>query len=345
MEFRFYKNKQLVSTVIVAKIENGKIITSESEYERLENQLKEFLSYAGHNITSSKRLAEIMAGKARLLNDVILKVLQEENESSLHDQYKAFKEVLIHDITVESFSDMYSQTLVYGLFVARLHDMSLENFSRQEAERLIPKSNPFLRELFHYIAFDLEEKVTWIVDSLVEIFAHCDIADILKDFGKTTQRNDPVVHFYETFLSHYNPDTRKARGVYYTPEPVVSFIVKGIDYLLKKEFNVADGIADREKIEVKKTVQGKIVSKQEHRVQVLDVATGTGTFLNEIIKFIYNNNPQFASGGMRPMYVQEHLLPRLFGFELLMASYTMCHLKLGLTLKETGYVDEGHKRL
>lgn len=169
-----------------------------------------------------------MAGKARLLNNIIYNVImdQEDIDEALQAQYKAFKNILVHDLTSEQFSDMYSQTIVYGLFVARLHDNSLETFSREEAEKLIPKSNDFLRNLFRHIAFELDERISWIVDSLVEIFNHCDIKELLEKHGKSTSRNDPVIHFYETFLTEYNPKLRKSRGVYYTPEPVVSFIIR-----------------------------------------------------------------------------------------------------------------------
>lgn len=154
-----------------------------------------------------------MAGKARLLKDIIVNVIndQEDVDAALQDQFNAFKNMLVHDLTAEQFSDMYAQTIVYGLFVARLHDNTLETFSREEAEKLIPKSNDFLRNLFRHIAFELDERISWIVDSLVEIFNHCDIKDLLKNHGKSTSRTDPIIHFYETFLTEYNPKLRKSR--------------------------------------------------------------------------------------------------------------------------------------
>lgn len=346
LEFRFYKFWELVESIIIAKLENGKIVPIESNFWKLEEFLKDFLSNSWEIIKNSKDLAKIMAWKARLLNETILKIMHTEHweESNLRDQYKAFKDALVHDITIESFSDMYSQTIVYGLFVARLHDKTLEDFSRAEAEKLIPKSNPFLKDLFHYVAYELEENVERIIDDLVEIYAHSDLWKILEDFWKTTWRNDPVVHFYEDFLWWYNPKTKKSRWVYYTPEPVVNFIIRWIDYLLKTEFGIRDWIASTEEIEVDRKLQKKIVKKKEHRVQILDIATWTWTFLNEIIKHIYNNS-NYSVPAMWPKYVDEHLIPRLFGFELLMAPYTMTHLKLWLTLKDTWYNEELKQRL
>ena len=346
LEFRFYKFWDLVEKIIIAKLENGKIVPIESNFWKLEEFLKDFLSNSWEVIKNSKDLAKIMAWKARLLNDTILNIMHTEHweESNLRDQYKAFKDALVHDIDEKSFSDMYSQTIVYGLFVARLHDKTLEDFSRAEAERLIPKSNPFLKDLFRYVAYELEENVERIIDDLVEIYAHSDLWKILEDFWKTTWRNDPVVHFYEDFLWWYNPKTKKSRWVYYTPEPVVNFIIRWIDYLLKTEFKIPEWISDCEKKEVQRKIFQKDGKYNEHRVQILDIATGTWTFLNETIKYIYKTS-KHSTPALWPKYVDENLIPRLFGFELLMAPYTMTHLKLWLTLRETWYKDEWDKRL
>jgi type I restriction-modification system DNA methylase subunit len=123
---------------------------------------------------------------------------------------------------------MYAQTIAYGLFAARLHDPTLPTFSREEAERLIPKSTPFIRWLFKQVADDdvFDDRIAHIVDDLVGIFLHCDVAAILQNYGRSTKMQDPIIHFYETFLGEYDAKMRKARGVYYTPEPVVKFIVK-----------------------------------------------------------------------------------------------------------------------
>jgi len=165
----------------------------------------------------------------------------------------------------------------------------------------------------------------------------------MQDFGKFTARNDPFLHFYETFLAEYNPAKRKARGVWYTPEPVVNFIVRAVDDVLKTEFGLPMGLADTSKISIDRDsgqndAKGKpvIVKKDVHRVQILDPATGTGTFLAEAIKQIAAQVKGVAEG-MWSSYVERDLIPRLHGFELLMASYAMCHMKLDMMLTDMGY--------
>ncbi len=290
-----------------------------------------------------------MAGKARLLSDVIGKALTSDEthneDSTLKEQMTAFKSILIHDITPKGFADVYAQTIAYGMFAARLHDPTLDTFSRQEAAELIPKSNPFLRKLFGYIAGpDIDDRIKWIVDNLVEIFLACNVEEILKNYGKTTKMEDPIIHFYETFLAEYDPKLRKARGVWYTPAPVVNFIVRAVDDILKTEFDLPQGLADTSKTKIKVKTQMpdknfksgyKQVEQEVHKVQILDPATGTGTFLAEVIKHV---NKKFkGQEGIWSGYVENHLLPRLNGFELLMASYAMAHLQLDLLLKETGF--------
>ncbi len=281
-----------------------------------------------------------MAGKARLLSDVIGKAVTSDEankeDSTLKAQMHAFKQILIHDITPEGFADVYAQTISYGMFAARLHDPTLPTFSRQEAAELIPKSNPFLRNLFGYIAGpDIDDRIKWIVDSLANIFLHCNVEEILMNYGISTKKEDPIIHFYETFLSEYDPKLRKARGVWYTPQPVVNFIVRAVDDILKTEFDLPQGLADNSKTSIKIEKQGKKVEQEVHKVQILDPATGTGTFLAEVIKHIYKKFE--GQQGIWSNYVETHLLPRLNGFELLMASYAMAHLKLDLLFTETGY--------
>jgi len=233
-----------------------------------------------------------------------------------------------------------------------LHDTSLDTFSRQEAARLIPKTNPFLRKLFQYIAgYDLDERIDWIVDALADIFRATDVDGLLNNFGKATQQTDPVIHFYETFLAEFDPKLRKSRGVWYTPEPVVNFIVRAVDELLKDEFGLKDGLADTSKTKVKLKVpthdkrhKEQMVEEERevHKVQILDPAAGTGTFLAEVIKQIHSKFE--GQQGIWPDYVENHLIPRLNGFEILMASYAMAHLKLDLLLQETGYDRETNQR-
>ncbi|MDP1620880.1 MAG: type ISP restriction/modification enzyme [Bacteroidales bacterium] len=308
----------------------------------------------------------MMAAKAKLLAIVIENALADagleeefstvnEANNTLRDQLTAFREVLIHDITPKEFADIYAQTIAYGMFAARLHDTSLETFSRQEASELIPRTNPFLRKLFQYVAgYDLDGRIVWIVDGLADLFRATDVAELLKNFGSATQTQDPIIHFYETFLAEYDPKLRKARGVWYTPHPVVNFIVRAVDDILITEFGFPNGLADTSKIKIKHKEVTKATSDQRsklkevevehevHKVQILDPASGTGTFLAEVVKQIYRKFE--GQQGIWSDYVEEHLIPRLNGFEILMASYAMAHLKLDLLLSETGYKPKKEQR-
>ncbi len=340
LDFHLYRDGQFVSKIAIAELTDKGIKPITENFASFENFIKDFCSHHGQTIKSSKKLAEMMAGKARLLSEVIEKALisdEETNENStLKDQMQAFKQILIHDITPKGFADVYAQTIAYGMFAARSHDPTLETFSRQEAYELIPKSNPFLKKLFGYIAgLEVDDRIKWIVDDLVNIFLACNVEEILKNYGKTTKMEDPIIHFYETFLSEYDPKLRKARGVWYTPAPVVNFIVRAVDDILKTEFDLPQGLADTSKTKIKVDIQGKNIEQEVHRVQILDPATGTGTFLAEVIKLIHRKFE--GQQGIWSNYVETHLLPRLNGFELLMASYAMAHLKLDLLLTETGY--------
>jgi len=349
LSFHLYHDGEFVTKISLAEIHNETIVPLPENFASFTNLLKDFCSHIGQTIKSSKKLAEMMAGKARLLSEVIEKALNSDEtnreDSTLKDQMNAFKQILIHDITPKAFADVYAQTIAYGMFAARLHDPTLPTFSRQEAAELIPKSNPFLRKLFGYIAGpDIDDRIKWIVDGLVEIFLACNVEEILKNYGRSTKMEDPIIHFYETFLSEYDPKLRKARGVWYTPQPVVSFIVRAVDDILKTEFNLPQGLADTSKTTIKVNLQGndkrfkdniRTIDQEVHRVQILDPATGTGTFLAEAVKLIHRKFE--GQQGIWSNYVENQLLLRLNGFELLMASYAMAHLKLDLLLTETGY--------
>ncbi|PRM99649.1 DNA methyltransferase [Aliarcobacter cryaerophilus ATCC 43158] len=347
IDFWFYKSGELTNKIKIAKIVDDKIIAIEENFLLFTNNIKSFTTQISQTITSPSKLAKMMAGKARLLQNVIERAIISEDESdannSLREQLEVFKATLIHDITPDSFADIYSQTIAYGMFAARLHDTTMDTFSRQEAVFLIPKSNPFLRGLFNYVSgAECDDRIIWIIDSLAEIFLATDVKKLLDGFSQKSGMNDPIIHFYETFLSEYNPALRKSRGVWYTPQAVVNFIVRACDEVLKDEFDLSDGLSDETKIKIKVddinagyTKSGQKIKKdiEVHKVQILDPATGTGTFLAETIKFIKKD----FWGGSWSSYVEEHLIPRLNGFELLMASYAMAHLKLDLLLLETGY--------
>ena len=354
LDFHFYKDGEFVTKIAIAEIENQTIKPLSENFDEFTHLIQNFALTISQTIKSPTKLAQMMAGKAKLMADVIEKSLnnddQEGNRSQIKSQMLSFQQMLIHDIDNKSFSDIYAQTIAYGMFAARYHDPTLPTFSRMEAAELIPKSNPFLRKLFQDIAgFDLDTRLTWIVDELVNIFLASDVATIMKNFGRSTKQEDPVVHFYETFLGEYNPALRKARGVWYTPQPVVNFIVRAVDDILKTEFDLPQGLADTSKIKIKTKVQkfdnrsknkSIVIGEQEHeqevhKVQILDPATGTGTFLAEVVKHIHKKFE--GQQGIWSKYVTKDLIPRLNGFELLMASYAMAHLKMDMLLTETGY--------
>ena len=348
LDFHFYRDGVFTTKISIGKVENNSIVPLPENYDQFTQLFKNFCETISQSIKSPTRLAEMMAGKARLMADIIEKSLNEDDENSnlsnLKRQMLSFQKMLISDIDNKSFSDLYSQTIAYGMFAARYHDPTLDNFSREEAVKLIPKSNPFLRKLFKDIADeDLDTRLVWIIDELVNVFLASDVANIMKDFGKSTKQEDPVVHFYETFLGAYNPALRKARGVWYTPQPVVNFIVRAVDDILKTEFDLPEGLADSSKKKIKVNYQGKQIEKEVHKVQILDPATGTGTFLAETIKHIHKKYDGMQ--GIWSKYVENDLIPRINGFELLMASYAMAHLKLDMLLTETGYVPTKDQRL
>ena len=358
LDFHLYENGEYVDAVRLADIRGGKIVLLEESTDKFLQLIKHLADAAPQRITSPSRLAKVMAGKARLLANVIEQALENDKEqtSELVIQMNVFREYLIHDLNEKTFADIYAQTIAYGLFSARLNDKTPEDFSRNEANELIPKSNPLLRKIFNNIAgYDVDQRIAWIVDDLVAAFRVTDMERVMKDFKHGTQQNDPLMHFYEDFLGEYDSKLKKSRGVYYTPQPVVDFIVRAVDDILKRDFNLPMGLADNSMIDhevvneqyvkAKKGLKEvpKTIRKRMHRVQILDPATGTGTFLAAVIRQIFANMD--GQRGAWNSYVEQHLLPRLNGFELMMASYTVAHLKLNMVLRETGYTPQSDQRL
>ncbi|NLL90609.1 MAG: N-6 DNA methylase [Dehalococcoidales bacterium] len=327
LEFRWYVNGDMrLSARLGTAANNGKIKRDKEGIAAVAALLANFLSHTAEKVGTPRELAEKMARMAQMIRDLIIEAFnREEGSGALHSQLAAFQKNLIPDLSAEQFADMYAQTIAYGLFAARCTAPENRNFTRQNAAYMLPKTNPFLRKLFNDIAGpNLDDRIAWLVDDLAQVLAQADMAAVLKNFGKHSGKEDPVVHFYETFLKAYDPRVREMRGVYYTPEPVVSYIVRSIDYLLKTRFDKPRGLADDNTL-------------------ILDPATGTATFLYNVVNEIHQS---FAGQeGMWNDYVTEKLLKRLFGFELLMAPYAVAHLKLGLLLQETGYKFQSDERL
>lgn len=364
LDFHLYENGEWVKNVRLAEVHGDKICLCKERIDDFNALISHISTTRPATITSAKRLAEQMAAKARILSSTINNAfrLAEENEDAyeankqLQAQLDAFRLVLINGLTPESFADIYAQTVAYGMFAARLHDNTPNDFSRQEAANLIPKTNPFLRNIFQQIAgYDLDERIAWVVDDLVNVFLATDVQKVMKNYTKKGMHHDPMIHFYEDFLTAYNPALRKSKGVWYTPQSVVQFIVRAVDEILKSDFELAEGLADHSKFihEVVNEQYSKgdrfkgkstkpTIKQEMHRVQILDPATGTGTFLAEVVNQIYDKFQGMQ--GMWQGYVDEHLLPRIHGFELLMASYAVAHLKLDMLLEQTGFNHTDNKK-
>jgi len=347
LEFLWFVHGKKRLAARLAEVDaKGKIRPEPDAEKKLGQLLQAFFTEPALTVATAKDLAVSMAHMTRIVRDLITEALKKEVEETEQRRVKekaggysaapsargpwleqwlaAFREVLIPDLDEAQFADMFAQTLAYGLFAARVHMPPDKQFSRESAAFNLPKTNPFLRKLFQEIAGDMPDVIAWAVDDIVELLKHADMAEILKDFGKGKGKEDPVVHFYETFLAAYDPKMRELRGVYYTPEPVVSYIVRSIDHLLKTRFNRPKGLADENTL-------------------ILDPATGTGTFLYFVIDQIHQS---FAKQkGAWDDYVANHLLNRIFGFELLMAPYAVAHLKLGMQLEQTGYKFGSDQRL
>ncbi len=353
LEFRWYRRGELRESARLARLtRDGKIVSEKKGEADLARLFENFLDQTPAPITSSRELSERLARLAHLIRDAVVRAFEEELASDhLGNLRRAFAEVLIPDLDLPEktaeFADMYSQTIVYGLFAARCNHAGPEPFRRLGAAREIPRTNPFLRQLFETItgtALDDEPYVGY-VDDVVGILDHTDLDSVLADFGKRTKQEDPVVHFYETFLAAYDPALRERRGVYYTPEPVVSYIVRSVDSILKTHFGLGGGLMDSSVVEYEEEAPvldrygrpdpSKLPERKKKtspKVLILDPACGTGTFLYAVIDHIRRDFMEHGNAGFWSAYVRDHLLPRIFGFELLMAPYAVAHFKLGMEL-------------
>ncbi|MEG4517119.1 MULTISPECIES: type ISP restriction/modification enzyme [unclassified Microcoleus] len=338
LEFRWYVNGKRRQKEILANRSENKLQARATE--KMGALLDQFINYTGEIISSPEDLARQMARLTKAIRLATTTALDgERKDGELHQLKQGFSEVLLPDLNDADFADMYAQTISYGLFAARVghaQNPGGETFTRRTAGTYIPATNPFLKRLFNTIVeTDAVSQIDWAIDDLVQLLSQVDMGSILENFGQRTRQEDPVVHFYETFLAAYNAALRKSRGVYYTPEPVVSFIVRSVDAILKDRFDLPLGLADNAKDPI----------TQKPKVQILDPATGTGTFLYEVVKQIYRNLEEIGMANQWDSYVRDNLLNRLFGFELLMAPYAIAHLKLGLELQQLGYNFKGKQRL
>lgn len=328
LEFRWYKDGHLRRTERLADVAVDGRVNAKDATPVL-GLLRDFLAIQPAAIDKPADLAERMARLTGLIRDIVVATFANDLASrTITDLHLAFQEVLIPNLNMSDFADMFAQTLGYGLFAARVNHVGPEPFRREVAAHEIPRTNPFLRRLFGAITgpeLD-DEPYVGLVDDLAQLLAHADIDAILAKFGSEAARSDPVIHFYETFLAAYDPQVREQRGVYYTPQPLVSYIVDSVDHVLRDAFDLPDGLAEASR---RKLTNAPPPAKQ---VLILDPACGTGTFLYSIINRIRAQYAANGDAGKWPAFVRDQLIPRLFGFELLVAPYAVAHLKLAMQL-------------
>ncbi|MDY0151267.1 MAG: type ISP restriction/modification enzyme [Candidatus Cloacimonas sp.] len=323
-EFRLYQHGIFVCSVTIGSAANainlGKTPPLEKAKE-MEDLLIRYFAFSLPAITDPKTLAQALAKRTRFLRDEILKyeLIEEEKQGKkvLLNFYDSFKKLLINNLSLEQFADLYAQTLTYGIFAARTR--SEGEFNRELIHKYIPKTLGVLKSIFKFISYEEPPKALEVlIDDIADILYVTDIQQILHKFYVEGKGSDPIVHFYETFLGEYDPSLRKSRGVYYTPEPVVRYIVRSINSLLKSHFGLGEGLADKS-------------------VTVLDPAAGTLTFPAEAIKTaLQEYTSKYGTGGTHG-FIKEHILPHFYAIELMMAPYTVGHLKIGYLMAELGY--------
>ena len=327
-EFRLYRNGELVEKIsitrpfVIKKLSTSPPLENE---EKLFELLERFLDFSLPKTYTAKTLAVELAKRTKFLKDEIVSEELKTGTKSIHGFYEAFKEFLIAGISEEEFADLYSQTITYGLFAARLR--AGDEFNRKLAYSFIPKSIGILRDIFKYISLeDIPKQMEVIIDDITDVLAVSDAKKILDHYYHEGKGSDPVLHFYETFLSVYDPATREKRGVYYTPEPVVSFIVRSLHQILKEKFNMSDGLASKD-------------------VTLLDPAGGTLSFLAKAIETAVEEFVSKYGKGAVKTFLKEQILQNYYSFELMMAPYAIGHMKMSFLLEELGYRMEDDERV
>ena len=323
-EFRLYRDGQRIAQAMIGRTFIAKKLHIAPPVENID-KFKElfdlFFSFSLPKVQTARSLAIELAKRTRFLRDEVIAVEMEENGTKGHKQiigfFEAFKKYLIGTITEKQFADLYAQTITYGLFAARTRADG--EFNRRLAFDYIPHTIGILRDVFRFISLEEPPKsFQIIVEDIAEILHVADINNILHEYHRTGKGKDPIIHFYETFLATYDPAIRERRGVYYTPETVVGYIVRSIHSILKTHFSLADGLASEE-------------------VKLLDPASGTLTFIAEAIRLAANEfKEKYGEGGLH-RWISKHILADFYAFELMMAPYAIGHLKMGFVFDELGY--------
>ena len=329
-EFRLYRNGQRVAHVLLARPyipQKLKTIPPAEHTDEFLALLEKFFQFSLPTKFTAESLAKELATRTRFLRDQVIKeeLRETSNEGAkrILGFYEAFQKHLIFNLKPDEFADLYAQTITYGLFAARTRANGA--FNRILAYDLIPKTIGILRDIFHFVSFDPPEQLQATVDDIAEVLAVADVRNILHQYFKEGKGSDPIFHFYETFLAEYNPQERERRGVYYTPEPVVSYIVRSLNTILKERFARQDGFATQS-------------------VTVLDPAGGTLTFLADAAKLAVEEFVSKYGEGSKARFIEDHILKHFFAFELMMAPYAAGHLKMGYLLEELGHKLSGDER-
>ena len=323
-EFRLYRNGELIKQVLVGRPELARKLKTAPPVENetvFFDLLDTFFSFSLPHVRNAQSLATELAKRTRFLRDEVVSIELDEEEKrgkkAILGFYEAFRKYLIGTLTKEAFADLYSQTLTYGLFAARTR--SDNSFNRELAFKYIPNTIGILRDVFRFISLeDPPKPLQVIVDDIAEVLSVTDVRKILEDYFEEGKGQDPIVHFYETFLTAYDPSIREKRGVYYTPEPVVRYIVRSVNELLKTHFDMPDGLASK-------------------NVTLLDPAAGTLTFPAEAVKLAVKEFTEKYGSGGRNNFIRNQVLENFFAFELMMAPYAIGHLKMSFLLEELGY--------
>lgn len=364
LEFRLFRDGKLYLYGSLGKLINNQIVFNK-DFTKTTDLINNFVNFQEKTINNYLDLAQQMAIYTKSVKYAIEESLKLEENLKLEDEIgeltqlkSVFADLLLPELDNNNFADMYAQTIAYGLFTARFFHAQNSNkspliplekggqninspldkgggggstFDRQNASLYISNKIPFLKGLFEtIIKQDQDSQIDWAINNLIELFAQVDMDNILENFNQETGKQDIIVHFYETFLASYEVSLRKGRGVYYTPESAVFFIVKAVNDILDRDFDLELGLGAR-------------------NVNILDPATGTGTFLYQVIKQICDNLSQYSPQKWQQNWDKylrnRNLLNRLYGFELLMTPYTIAHLKLQLLLENLGYKFTEDERL
>ncbi|WP_297035322.1 N-6 DNA methylase [Thermogutta sp.] len=322
-EFRLYRHGEEVRRALLGRpfiAQTLKKTPPAANVGDMSDLMSAFLSFALPPSLTPEELSRELARRTRFLRDeVILPELCEEvaaQSGPLFGFYDAFRKYLVAGLSERQFADLYAQTITYGLFAARTRATGA--FNRQMAYALIPSTIGILRDVFQFISLGKPSpQMEVIVDDIAAVLNAADVQAILTEYYRQGKGDDPILHFYETFLAEYDPETRERRGVYYTPQPVVRYIVRAVHHVLKSRFGLADGLADE-------------------NVTVLDPAAGTLTFPAEAVRVAFEEFTDKYGQGAKDTFLRRHILPHFYAFELLMAPYAVGHMKMGFLLDSLG---------